>query len=248
MRQTSLGSIDSIPCKVMKPDFLLSTRNIDFGLVKIRSSHVRQIEISNTESYDQSWLIKRKPTGLDVPNPYTLVETEAVIKSGQRHMIEVRFTPRKDGVYRQELILEFHQKSLMGLARTIKKETILIKGAAKTSEFKAVVNGKPSNRVEFTQEQMREARQAGETTVTHKIKFENRTKEPLTFSADNLGSPFITPVKKESIIKPRYFIDWPVTLDLNQLQRQVHRQVTVTARGMSHAFEETLTITTAPPL
>ena len=131
MRQQSLGSIDSIPCKVMEPDFLLSTRNIDFGLVKPGSSHMCQIEMSNTESYDQSWLIKRKPTGFDMPNPYTLIETEGIIKSGQRHAIELRYTPRKNGVYRQELILEFHQRSLMGLARTIKKETILITGAAK---------------------------------------------------------------------------------------------------------------------
>ena len=46
-------------------------------------------------------------------------------------------------------------------------------------------------------------------TSSHKIKFENRAKEPLTFSADNLGSPFITPVKKESIIKSRDIrFDW----------------------------------------
>jgi hypothetical protein len=248
MRQQSLGSIDSVPCKVMEPDFLLSTRNIDLGQAKPGSFHTRQIEMSNTESYDQSWLIKRKPTGLDMPNPYTLVETEGVIKSGQRHAIELRFNPRKSGVYRQELILEFHQRSLMGLARTIKKETILITGTAKSSEFNTVVNGIPSNRVEFTRAQMREARKAGETTVTHKVKFENRATEPLTFTAQKLGPPFMKPSKDLSIIKPRFYIDWPVTLDLNQLQRQIHRQVTVTARSTSHAFEETLTITTAPPL
>ena len=37
----------------------------------------------------------------------------------------------------------------------------------KTSEFNAVISGKPSNRLEFTQAQMREARKAGETTVTY---------------------------------------------------------------------------------
>ena len=78
MRQ-SLGSIDSVPCKVVttKPtEFLLSTRNIDFGLVKPKTSHVRFIELSNSESYDQIWLIQRKPSDA-VPSPYHLSDTES---------------------------------------------------------------------------------------------------------------------------------------------------------------------------
>ena len=51
--------------------------------------------------------------------------------SGGRQKIEVKFQPRKDGIFRQDLILEYHNKVLLGLAATIKKETILISGAAK---------------------------------------------------------------------------------------------------------------------
>ena len=82
MRQ-SLGSIDSVPCKdraktvSTKPaEFLLSTRNIDFGLVKPKTSHVRFIELSNSESYDQMWLIQRKPSDA-IPSPYHLSDTES---------------------------------------------------------------------------------------------------------------------------------------------------------------------------
>lgn len=75
-RKVSLGSIDSVPTKVN--DFLISTRNIDFGLVKPKTPHIRYIEISNSEKEAQAWLIQRKPSDT-VPSPYTISQCEGVL-------------------------------------------------------------------------------------------------------------------------------------------------------------------------
>ena len=75
-RKASLGSIDSVPTKAN--DFLVSTRNIDFGLVKPKTLHTRYIEISNGEQESQAWLIQRKPSDT-VPSPYIISQCEGVL-------------------------------------------------------------------------------------------------------------------------------------------------------------------------
>ena len=57
-----------------------------------------------------------------------------LIFSGEKMGIDVRFNPRREGSYNLELILEYHIKSLMGLAKTIKKETLALNGIAKGTE------------------------------------------------------------------------------------------------------------------
>ena len=65
--------------------------------------------------------------------------------------IDVRFNPRREGSYNLELILEYHIKSLMGLAKTIKKETLALSGTAKGTENSLRLD---SNFVVFEKEEL----------------------------------------------------------------------------------------------
>merc|ERR1712242_86191 len=107
----------------------------------------------------------------------------------------------------------YHNKNLMGLARTIRKETIVITGAAKTPQFKATFNGVPADRIEFTQQQIQVAKRTGETSITHQIRFENRSKEPLKFSGDKLDEPFRVDSRPSTIKSKDIRFDWTAFFD-----------------------------------
>ena len=103
---------------------------------------------SFTQNQDKKWTKKnlthlssantREPFNRKCILSYVFYKRNSCYKnsyfSGEKLGIDVRFNPRREGSYNLELILEYHIKSLMGLAKTIKKETLALNGIAKGTE------------------------------------------------------------------------------------------------------------------
>ena len=84
---------------------------------------------------------------------------------GQSDKIEVKFIPRRVGEYCHQYLLEYHVKGSLGLAKTIKKESIELRGEAKGVAIKL----KPSS-ILFEPAKVAQARKSGTATIRYKSK------------------------------------------------------------------------------
>jgi hypothetical protein len=226
-------------------DAALSTRNIDFGTIAPKSTLTQTVQIANNEKEAQAWIIHAKPgqkMDKEKFNPFIISKHEGTILPGEKMGIDVRFNPRREGSYNLELMLEYHIKSLMGLAKTIKKETLALNGIAKGTENSLRLD---SNFIVFEKEELqKETALSADRLIMKKIRMKNHSKEYLNITISSPEQPFSLGKQNEIKIKPRFFIDFPIYLNLGMLKETASSRVVINANSDSGTIceREELTI------
>lgn len=192
-------------------ELVFSQNLVDFGSVDGKLPVNKKVSMTNKDADTVSWFLIQQ-SGKNPDGRFSLFPRDGELKPGQSIELTIKFAPpRVPNEYEQDWLIEYHKKGEVGLARTMRRISLKTKAATKlmkTFELKPAT-GEFANVSPNT------------GTLRTIIQLQNKTYSPMNITAGVAKQPFADK-QRSFTLKPRYYIDFPVYLNTNNLERRLY--------------------------